>query len=95
MNNEHKDFKRISRRIHESFSANNPSRDSRVEVYYSGKGFMAKKASDELGTTDKNVHRKLVGVYDASINTYQDGYLNDDLHWADLYMLTKLDKVGH
>ena len=56
---------------------------------------MAKKAGDELGTTDKNVYRKLVGVYDASINTYQDKYLNDDLHWADLYMLTKLDKVGH
>jgi hypothetical protein len=95
MNNEHKDFKRISTRIHQAFEANNPTKDSRVELYYSGKSFMAKKAGDELGTTDKNVYRKLVGVYDASINTYQDKYLNDDLHWADLYMLTKLDKVGH
>jgi hypothetical protein len=56
---------------------------------------MAKRAGDELGTADKNVYKKLVGVYDASQVTYQDGFLNDDLHWADLYMLTKLDKVGH
>jgi hypothetical protein len=95
MNNEHKDFKRISKRIHESFIADNPLKDSRVEVYYSGRSFMAKKAGDELGTADKNVYKKLVGVYDASINTYKDGYLNDDLHWADIYMLTKLDRVGH
>lgn len=95
MNNIHKDFKRISTKIHQAFESNNPEKDSRIEVYYSGKSFMAKKAGDELGTVDKNVYRKLVGVYDASINTYQDKYLNDDLHWADLYMLTKLDKVGH
>jgi len=95
MNNIHKDFKRISTKIHQAFESNSPEKDSRIEVYYSGKSFMAKKAGDELGTVDKNVYRKLVGVYDASINTYQDKYLNDDLHWADLYMLTKLDKVGH
>ena len=95
MDNEHKDFKRISTRIHQSFEANNPQKDSRVEVYYSGQSFMAKKVGDELGTTDKNVYKKLVGVYDASKLTYQDKYLNDDLHWADLYMLSKLDKVGH
>jgi hypothetical protein len=95
MNNIHKDFKRISTKIHQAFESNNPEKDSCIEVYYSGKSFMAKRAGDELGTADKNVYKKLVGVYDASQVTYQDGFLNDDLHWADLYMLTKLDKVGH
>ena len=32
MNNEHKDFKRISTRIHQAFEANNPTKDSRVEL---------------------------------------------------------------
>jgi hypothetical protein len=95
MDNEHKDFKRISTRIHQAFEANNPNKDSRIELYYSGRSFMAKHPNDTLGTTDKNVYKKLVGVYDASKLTYQDQYLNDDLHWADLYMLSKLDKVGH
>ena len=95
MDNEHKDFKRLSKRIHEAFQPNNPDKDSRMEIYYSGRIFMSKKPADTLGTKDKNMYRKLLGVYDASVTTYQDQHLNDDLHWADLYMFTKLDKVGH
>jgi len=95
MDNEHKDFKRLSARIHQAFEANNPTKDSRIEIYYSGRIFMSKRPEDNLGTTSKNVYRKLMGVYDASVITYRDEYLNDDLHWAELYMLSKLDKVGH